>query len=260
MKIGCVLITGAAGRIGSALTAHLQDRFSLRLADLPEVDLTVPDRHEKMTLHCEELDECRRACAGIHTVVHLAANPSGRAEFYQGLLKPNILGTYNIFEAAREAGCRRVIFASSIQAIDGYPLDVQVRPEDPVGPSTVYGATKVWGEALAYQFAHAHGLSCIAVRIGSFGGNRTQREGPRSARHLSSYVSSRDLCGLLERCIAVPDIRFAIVSGISDNRFKRMDADSTRKLLGFRPQDDAFERFQAEWHEIDRWRDERERT
>jgi len=109
--------------------------------------------------------------------------------------------------------------------------------------------SKCFGEAVASYFAHAEGLSSIVLRIGSYDVNADPsnwlRQQPH-ARHLSGYVSERDLNQLLVRCIEAPDVPFAIVHAISNNRFKRLDLTSTRELLRYAPQDDAFEIFQAD--------------
>ena len=114
-----VLITGGAGRVASILRQHWGTRYRLRLADVrPVVDL---DRHEEyVELDITDLGSFTVACEGIDTILHLAADPSPQADFYQSLLSLNIIGGYNGFEAARRAGCRRLVFASSINALLGY--------------------------------------------------------------------------------------------------------------------------------------------
>ena len=113
----------------------------------------------------------------------------------------------------------------------------------------MYGVSKCFGEAVTSYFAHAEGLSSIAVRIGSYdlGADNTNwlRQQPNPL-HLSAYVSERDLNHLLIQCIETPDVQFAIVHGISNNRFKRLDLTETQTLLGYAPQDDAFDIFQAD--------------
>jgi UDP-glucose 4-epimerase len=174
----------------------------------------------------------------MDTVVHLAANPSPGANFNE-LLAVNIQGTYNLFEAAQAAGCRRVVYASSAQTIEGYPLDVQVTPQMPTRPKNLYGVSKCFGEALASYFAYQKNLPTVAVRIACF--EEFVAGGTETARDMSAYLSRRDLAQLLVRCIEAPlEIPFAIVHGVSNNRFKRLDLTSTKTLLGYAPQDDAF--------------------
>lgn len=246
-----VLLTGAAGRIGTAFREYAGRRYQLRLADRRVAEITDPANHEVMALDIADLEACRLACRDIDMVVHLAADPSGQAGFYASLLDNNIKGVYNIFQAAKEQGCRRVIFASSIQAVDGYPLDVQAHPESPVKPLNMYGVSKCFGEAVAHYFAMAEGLSSIAIRIGAFEGNHPWTN--PDARNLSAFVSKRDLSHLIVRCIETPDVQFAIVHGVSNNRFKRLDITSTRQLLGYAPQDDSFQRFNTGLRYRERW-------
>lgn len=243
-----VLLTGAAGGIGSAFFRHAAEAYIFRLADRVAVDIRgEPGQdHETMQLDIADLDACQRACQGIDTVVHLAADPSPEADFSTSLLSNNIQGTYNILRAARDQGCRRVVLASSIQVVLGYAPDVQAHIDSPPRPINMYGVSKCFAEEVASYFARIEGLSCIAVRIGAYDkDNRAEwlhRNIDRTA--LTGYVSPRDLNQLLTRCVEAPDVSFAIVCGISNNRFKLVDLTSTRDLLGYQPEDDAFEIFE----------------
>jgi NAD+ dependent glucose-6-phosphate dehydrogenase len=239
-----VLVTGAAGRIGRAFRAGVGDRYALRLADRrPDAAGDPGDLggHETMPLDVADPDACRRACAGVDAVVHLAADPSPEADFHGSLLANNVVGTYNIFRAAADAGCRRVVFASSVHAVWGYPDEVQVHPDMPVRPATMYGVSKCFGEAVARRFADQEGVSAICVRIGYF--DPREEHFPLDWRDLSMAVTPRDLTQLLVRAIEAEGVPFAIVHGISNNRFLAYDITSARELLGYAPEDDAFELF-----------------
>jgi nucleoside-diphosphate-sugar epimerase len=239
-----VLLTGAAGRIGGNFFDHAKDRYRFRLAhrDAAKLAPMATDGHEAIALDVADLDACRAACAGIDTVVHLAADPSPEADFYGSLLDNNVKGTYNVFHAAADAGCRRVVYASSVHAVFAYPPDVQARTDGPVRPANMYGVSKCFGEAVAACFAQ-DGLSAIAVRIGAYDAPWVH-EHP-TAEAMAMYVSHRDLNQLLSLCVEAEDVPFAIVHGVSDNRFKRLDLSSTRELLGYAPEDDAFALFGA---------------
>ena len=234
-----VLLTGAAGRIGTNFLASASDRYRFRLADRATERLqpAAARGHQVLALDVADLAACREACQGIATVVHLAADPSPEADFYGSLLENNIKGTYNIFQAAADAGCQRVVFASSVHAVAGYPDDVQATTDSPVRPKNMYGVTKCFGEAVAACFATA-GLSTIAIRIGAYDAPWVH-DNPTPETQ-SVYLSHRDLNQLLVHCIETPDIPFAIVHGISNNRFKRLDLTSTRERLGYAPEDDGF--------------------
>lgn len=246
-----VLLTGAAGRIGRAFRQYEGHRYDLVLAERNVNAIDDSAGHPVLAFNVADLEACQTACRGIDTVVHLAADPSPQADFYESLLDNNIKGAYNIFRAAKDQGCRRVIFASSIQAIEGYPLDYQPRTSDPVRPLNMYGAAKAFGEAMAHCFAYSENLSCIAIRIGAFGGNR-HIEKP-DGRTLSAYVSQRDMSHLIACCIDVADVQFAIVQAVSDNRFKRMDITASREIVGYAPRDDAFQLFDVGISERERW-------
>lgn len=235
-----VLLTGAVGKIGSAFFSYARGDYDFRLLDRSNVVLDV-GVGDHSTFNCDVSDAaaCKVACEGIDVVVHLAADPSPDADFEGSLLSNNIVGVRNILEAAKVSGCRRVVLASSVQAVEGYPLDVQVREGMSVRPKNLYGVSKCFLEALASYYATEEGLSCIAVRVGAF--EYTEGVKSMSARDMSAFVSPRDLCQLLVGCIEAPDdLKFAVAAGISDNRFKRMDLTSTREVFGYEPQDDAF--------------------
>jgi nucleoside-diphosphate-sugar epimerase len=243
-----ILLTGAAGHIGSAFFAAMADRYLFRLADQRVTSLPdeVSQDHEFCQIDIADLEACQEACRDRDTVVHLAADANSHADFYASLLRNNIQGTYNIFRAAKDQGCRRVIFASTVQVVATYPPDVQAHPDSPLRPRNMYSVSKCFGEAVASYFAYTEGLSSIAVRIGAYDAKANATHGLRqepNPMNLAAYVSERDLNQLLMRCIETPDVLFAVVHGISNNRFKRLDITSTRDLVGYDPQDDAFELF-----------------
>jgi len=232
-----ILITGAAGRIGSSLTPRLASGHDLRLGHLRDEDTSAIAEHgELVELDLLDLDQLRAACDGIDTVVHLAASPAATTP-WDVARDVNIIGTYNLFAAAIDAGCRRVVFASSIHAVSGAPPGRQVRTDDPVSPGDVYGVSKCFGEAMASYAASQHGLSAICIRIGAFQ-PRERAEEADALPLMNAFVSERDLCQLIARAIAVEDVGFAIVHGLSANRFNRLDLSSTIDLLGYEPVDD----------------------
>jgi NAD+ dependent glucose-6-phosphate dehydrogenase len=242
-----VLMTGAGGNIGSGFrNAYLREyseHYALRLGMRhPE---NADERFDDVAhVELEDPKTLREACRGVSAVIHLAANPDWEAEFCDGLVGPNIIGTYNVFEAARDAGCKRVIYASSVHAIMGYPLDFQAHHDDPPRPDTLYGVTKVFGEAMCSSYVYTSNMSCIAIRIGAYVGDDEHERVTDSANPqlLDIVVSERDMAQLLHRCIMAPDdVKYAIFNGLSNNRFKRMDIENARRLLGYDPEDDAFE-------------------
>lgn len=233
-----VLVTGASGRLGSHFARAASDRYALRLTDLPTADLSSLEAHGHVQpADLADADQAHALCDGIDTVVHLAASPDPSAT-WSTLLPANIIATYNIVTAAVANRCRRLVYASSIHAVSGYPPDVQVKTSEPVNPGDLYGVTKCFGEALGRYAAEQEGLSVIAVRIGMVQPVEAARERGLTP-FLDAYVSEDDVQQLLERCVDVPDVQFAIVHGLSDNRFKRLDLSDTRRLTGFQPRHDA---------------------
>src|SRR5262249_4423172 len=206
-----VLVTGMSGLIGGALRRHLEGKY----------ELSALNRRPIPGVKCHEgdiadLDAIAPAFAGIDTVVHLAAR-TGTSEVFAELLQANVIGTYNVFEAARRAGVGRVIYASSGATVSAWERDPpysalvagrydegtswpMMTRETPTRPPGLYGASKIWGEAIARHYADVHGLSAICVRIGRV----LAADRPSSAREFSVFCSQRDVVRLLELCIAAP--------------------------------------------------------
>jgi UDP-glucose 4-epimerase len=233
-----VLVTGSTGNIGSYFAEHSHERYDLRLMvrEIDEEAQRLRPYGELVTGDLGDLEGLKRLCAGVDTVLHLAADASPEAT-WSSLLEANIAGTYHVMVAAKAAGCRRVIYASSIHAVSGYPADVQVKTDEPVNPGDLYGVTKCFGEALGRYMAEQEGLSVIALRIGAFQPLEEARK-QGSLQMMEVFVSERDLNQLIERSIDVENLKFAILHGLSNNRFKRLDLSDTRELVGYEPQDD----------------------
>jgi len=239
-----VLVTGAAGRIGSYFAHNApQGRYDLRLMVRGDEDAGQIEAlrafGEVVEGDLADLEGLKRLCEGIDTVVHMAADPSPSAT-WGDLLPANVIGTYHVFAAAKAAGCRRVIYASSIHAVSGYPADVQVKTSDPVNPGDLYGVSKCFGEALARYMAEKEEVSAICLRIGAFQPVEKAQD-PAAVGLMDAFVSHRDLCQLIARCIDDEQLRFAIFHGVSDNRFKRLDISDARELVGYAPADDFTE-------------------
>lgn len=232
-----ILITGAAGKIGTAFWAAYSDELSLRLADIGVSSL--PDSVERFVLDIRDQVSCHAACEGIHTVIHLAADPNPDADFMTSVLPLNIVGTYNMLLAAKTQGCKRFIFASSAQAIEGYPKDVQIHECMAPRPGNLYGVGKAFGEALASLYANDGELTTVAVRIANVA--QFQPGETHSHRDVAAFISLRDVVALLRNCIEADLNGFHVIHGVSNNRYKRLAIDKTRQVVGYEPLDDAFE-------------------
>ena len=269
-----VLITGVYGLIGNIVYRHLsrqpesytvyglarRRRASERLK---EEDLAeIPDDRFVLA-DLSDPDAVREAVRGMETVVHMAADPSGSGG-WESVRDNNVHGAYHLFEACREAGVKRVLYASSIMVSWGYSADEPYRsifegrrddvPETlppithamPVRPTTLYAASKLWGESLARMYAEVHNMSCICLRIGWVLGE----DRPRESRLGGDWCSHRDIAQLVERCIAAPDtLRFDLFYGVSGNRFRFVDIDHPRDVVGYVPQARA-EEFLGEHTEL----------
>jgi uronate dehydrogenase len=220
-----VLVTGAAGRIGTVLRAGLE--FDLRLTDVVEPDgLTEAERFVPADL--TDAAAVDRVVDGVDAVVHLGAVPDEAA--FDELAGPNLHGTFHVFDACRRFGARRVVFASSNHATGMYPVGEPLDATWVPRPDGLYGASKVWGEALGRMFAERFGLEVVCLRIGSF------RERPTQRRELATWLSHGDTVRLVRAALTAPDVRFEIVYGASANT--RAWWPLTGRL-GYAPQDDA---------------------
>lgn len=230
-----VLVTGAAGYVARHIIPTLGRESDLRLLDIREIDPALGG--DQVRADITSYEAMLDACAGIDTVVHLAAEPSLHASFEQ-LLQPNLVGVYNMFEAARQLGCSRVVFASSINTIMAYPQGFGITPDMPVNPSNVYGAAKCFGEALARHYANL-GLSSICVRIGQIREMTDSFETEPGEEYDGAWISTRDLAGLFESCVSAENIEFEVVHGQSLHARPRMSIESTCAVLGYTPRDDT---------------------
>jgi len=177
-------------------------------------------------------DQLATAVAGVRAVVHLAANASMRTP-WPVVRDVNIDGTYNVFESARLAGVKKIVFASTNHVTGMYERDGQsVRPEMMIRPDSLYGVSKAFGEALGRYYVDEYGMSVICLRIGSF------QPVPRNPRMLSTWLSPRDCAQLVWRGIE-RDVPFGVFYGISGNTRRYWDISNAQSVLGYAPEDDA---------------------
>jgi uronate dehydrogenase len=235
-----VLLTGAAGRIGSTLRALRDDLEELRLSDVREPDPPVVSPETFARAELADRAAVERAVAGVEAVIHLGAVPT-EAPFDE-LLGPNVVGTFNVFDAARRAGVRRVVYASSNHVTGFYPVEARLAGGEPPRPDGLYGVSKAYGEALARMYSDRFGLEAICIRIGTF------NERPDDPLHLMSWLSPGDAVRLFRACLTARDVGFLTVYGASANTRSWWDLDEARRRLGYEPRDDA-ERYAAEIEE-----------
>jgi uronate dehydrogenase len=176
------------------------------------------------------------AAKGCEAMVHLGGR-STDGDFIRELLPANVVGTYNAYEAARQADVHRFVFASTVQA-EGYPEDSLVTPDMPARPWNMYAVTKVLGESLGRTYARRFGLSVIAIRLGRVAVPRElpalKKAGPEELRWV---LTARDCCEMLAHAIEADSGEFELVHGLSLNGATIRDLEYTRKVLGYYPQD-----------------------
>jgi nucleoside-diphosphate-sugar epimerase len=226
-----VVVTGAAGRIGRSVGAVLGRRWELVPTDV---------RADDGVALCDitDLEACRDAFAGADSVVHLAAVPDPDAG-WDRLLPANVVGAYTVARAAVDCGVRRLVLASSLQAVSGVPAEVQVRGDDQARPANLYGATKAWAEALGSWVAASSDTSVVALRLGYFAAERPVA-GEVTTLERAAWLSARDAAELVRAAVEAEGIDFLVADGVSVNRHARADVGRTVRELGYRPVDDAW--------------------
>jgi uronate dehydrogenase len=226
-----VLITGAAGHIGTVLRQALRGRYDLlRLSDIAPLGEAAPGE-ELVEADIQDFAATRESMAGIDAVVHLGGVIVETD--WEKIMPVNIAGAYNVFEAARQQGVKRVIFASSNHAIGFYRRSQRIDDTAQPRPDTRYGLSKAFGEALGHLYADKHGLAVACLRIG------TCRARPDEVRHLATWQSHRDITQLVHRCIEAPQLHFLIAYGVSNNPRSLWDNSAAQRVLGYLPEDSA---------------------
>lgn len=241
-----VLLTGAAGGLGTLMRELLPEYgYELRLLDVRPIE----GEPDAITADLADRDALREAVRGVDAIIHLAGI-SLEAPF-EKILKANIEGTYNLYEAAREEGIKRIVFASSNHAVGFTPRpqgdDPLIPADTPRRPDTFYGLSKSFGEDLAQLYWDKHGLETVSVRIGS-----CFRE-PSSVRMLSVWMSPEDGARLFHAALTAEDVKHTVVYGSSANTRLWWDL-TTARALGYAPQDDSepyAEKLIAEQGELD---------
>ncbi|MCX4678116.1 NAD(P)-dependent oxidoreductase [Streptomyces sp. NBC_01433] len=226
-----VLLTGAAGGLGTLMRGLLPAYgYELRLFDITPVE----GEPDAITADLGDKEALRAAVRGVDAIIHLAGI-SLEASFDK-ILRANIEGTYNLYEAAREEGVRRVVFASSNHVIGYTPPPAPGDPLIPIGatrrPDTFYGLSKSFGEDLAQLYWDRHGIETVSVRIGSCFAR------PSSVRMLSVWMSPGDGARLFHAALTAEGVGHTVVHGSSDNTRLWWDL-TTARSLGYEPRDDS---------------------
>lgn len=229
-----VLITGISGKIGQAIVRAKADSWDISGIDIePGPNVQAADISD-----WEQVDRAFNAIGGIDYVVHLAAIASSRA-LWDDVLRNNVVGTRYIFERAKNARVKKVLFAGSWHVVGGYHMhgDITARMitvSNPIRPDGDYATSKAFGEALARQYWEQFGLRSVCLRIG----NVEADDRPRDAHAERIWLSHRDLVQLVEKGL-MSDVDFGIYFATSGNTNRFLDLSAARKELGYEPQDDS---------------------
>jgi len=224
-----VLITGAAGDVGTHLRRELAGKYRLRVSDLRDLKEKFKGQ-QFMRADIAMFADALRITRGVDAVIHLGGYSVEGP--WAGILSANIVGCYNVFEAARRNGVKRIVFPTSNHAMGFYRCDQTIDHRVYPKPDSRYGVSKVFGEALGSLYADKYGMEVLCMRIGNV------NPAPIDKRRLAIWFSPRDLAQLVTIGIEHPGIRFEIVYGVSGNKRSWYD-NSNAARLGYRPMDDS---------------------
>ena len=244
-----VLVTGLAGKIGGIIRKNLSSKYDLSGLDLKDVT-----GYPTIVANLSDYDKILPSFKGIDAVVHLAADPNHQGN-WESNLEHNIVGTRNVYEAARISGVQRVIFASSNHAVGFYPLKdnpykqvydgefkgirqpIEPLPINVIRPDGYYGVSKAFGESLGSYFHDEYGLSVICIRIGWV----MEPDDPTFAPSaLSLWMSHQDTARVIEKSIDAPDgVGYSVVYGMSNNTYGIWDLEPGKEVIGYEPEDNA---------------------
>jgi len=252
-----ILITGVSGLIGNLLAVYLKNQGH----EITALNRSKVNGYNSIQADISNLEDIKPAFHNKDLVIHMSAYtapPNSKhsptdEEQWQGNLNTNIIGVYNIFEASRLAKVPRVIFGSSGAAIGGYskifpynkiaegkydeiPESYNKISHSEVRPLGLYGAAKVWGEAIARHFSDAYGLSILCLRIGSV----RKEDYPNNPHRFSYYLSHKDIIQMVEKCINAPkELLYDIFMACSDNKYSYYDLEHAANIIQYLPEDSA---------------------
>ena len=229
-RFDTILITGAAGRLGTELRRGLAPLArKLRLADVTPIT-DARQNEEVLTFDLSDMDAVMAACEGVDAIVHFGGAPHERP--WDEVLNSNIRGSYHIYEGARKAGVKRIIYASSVHAIGYHDLETQIDANAPHRPDGLYGLSKCFVEDLGRLYWDKFGIETAALRIFS------SFPEPADRRMLWSYLSFDDCIRLVTAALTAPRVGFTVSFGLSDNTVKTVD-NRLAAHLGYQAKDSA---------------------
>jgi len=224
-----VLVTGAAGAIGKPVCEYLAQRG----CDLRKLD-RVSCGAGSLTADIVDASAVHAACAGVDAIVHLAATPDDAP--FQELVAPNVIGLFNVLDAARAHGVKRVFLASTVQV--GWSRgEHDQRSATTAEPRNHYALTKAWAEQMAEMYAREFGISIVAGRIGWMVRDEAEAQRLHGQGMMRHYVSRRDTAHFIERALFAPNLSFAVLYVVGPDGCDAYDLESPRRLIGYEPRD-----------------------
>ncbi|QGY33187.1 NAD-dependent dehydratase (plasmid) [Pantoea cypripedii] len=230
MMMKNILLTGAAGLIGNQMRERLAQRsMLLRTTDVKAIDKLYPNE-EFIQADLGEKSTAEKLVGGIDAILHFGGL-STEADF-ETICQVNILGAQRLYEAARKAGVKRILFASSVHAIGFYDQTEVIDSRVPVRPDSNYGLSKIFTEGLAQLYWEKYGIETVSVRIGSC------EPKPSTLRHLKTWLSFDDMYQLIECSLDATRVGHTIIYGASNNKSSFWD-NRHAAHLGYKPKDSA---------------------
>lgn len=224
------LLTGAAGALGTELR-----KSGTKLGKIVRLSARQPcenlaEHEEDAPADLADFDAVSAAVKGCDAIVHMGGQALEGP--WETILNANIVGSYNIYEAARQHGVKRIVYASSVHAIGFYERTQTIDGNVPTRPDSLYGVSKTFAENLARYYFDKFGIETVSLRIGSSFPEPTDR------RHLITWLSYRDCRQLVEKSLSAPRVGFMVAYGMSNNSEAFWD-NRTAAALGYKPQDSA---------------------
>jgi len=225
-----LLMTGAAGGLGQAMRSRLNANCdTLRLSDLSPLEAAQAGE-EVMQADLSDMAQVQAMVAGCQAIVHFGGISVEQP--WASILQANIIGLYNLYEAARQHGVKRVVFASSNHVMGFYRQNEVVDARSPPRPDGLYGLSKAFGEDISRLYFDRYGIETACLRIGS------SYPEPRDRRMLATWLSFDDLHRLITACLTTPVLGHSIIYGTSDNSVSWYDNHLARHI-GYRPLDSS---------------------
>ncbi len=225
-----LLLTGAAGGLGQALRPRLKANCNiLRSADRVAFGLA-GEQEELVLADLADASAVMGMMQGVDAVVHMGGVSTEAA--FEPILQGNILGVYNLYEAARKQGVKRIVFASSNHVTGFYKQSETINASHPPRPDSLYGVSKAFGEDLSRFYFDRYGIETACVRIGS------SFPEPKDRRMLATWLSFDDLHRLITACLTTPVLGHSIIFGMSNNAVTWWD-NSQANHIGYKAQDSS---------------------